>query len=161
MPVNIREKVYWLDGSGNHVSDNDIKSEIVNYALKGGKIYVGTDSMLIANVCSFAAVIALHNNEEHIAKYYYKKIKSKSSSYKDLKIKILEEVNLSIQTAQFVLEVCPSADIELHVDIGTKKRNMTSILYGAIKGWVTGMGFTLKVKPDSWASSSIADWHTK
>jgi predicted RNase H-related nuclease YkuK (DUF458 family) len=30
-----------------------------------------------------------------------------------------------------------------------------------VKGWVAGMGFPLKVKPESWASSSIADLHTK
>jgi predicted RNase H-related nuclease YkuK (DUF458 family) len=30
-----------------------------------------------------------------------------------------------------------------------------------VSGWICGMGFGLKVKPDSWASSSIADNHTK
>jgi len=34
-------------------------------------------------------------------------------------------------------------------------------MMSSVSGWVTGMGYDLKVKPDSWASSSIADNHTK
>ena len=30
-----------------------------------------------------------------------------------------------------------------------------------IRGWVTGLGFDCCIKPNSWASSDIADWHTK
>jgi uncharacterized protein len=159
--IKIDQKEFWLDGDGNACTREYLKEEIKTYTKNGGKIYVGSDSMLRPEKCSFAAVIALHDNSKKIARYYYKKINDKSESYLDLKIKILEEVNLSIQVAQYILEICPDADIELHVDIGTKKANLTSKLHSMISGWVTGMGFEIKVKPNSWASSSIADWHTK
>jgi len=142
------------------VEDEYIEEEIKSYVKKGGKIYVGTDSMLFPHKCNFAAVIAFHDRDLKIAKYYYKQIKADAKEYKELQVKILEEVALAIQTAQFVLEVCPEADIELHIDIGTKKKNATAKFFKSIHGWVTGTGFNLRVKPNSWASS-LADGHTK
>ena len=76
-------------------------------------------------------------------------------------MKILEEVMLAIQTAQYVVGVCPDAEIELHIDIGNTKKNETSKMVNLVKGWVLGTGFNYKIKPHSWASSSLADWHTK
>jgi uncharacterized protein len=151
---------YWKDADGKDANVEFIKKEIKDYVSQGGKIYVGTDSMLFPHKCNFAAVIAFHNRDLNIARYYFRKIKKASGQYFELQTKILEEVSLAIQTAQFVLEVCPEADIELHIDIGTKKRNATAKFFKTIQGWVTGTGFDLKVKPNSWASS-LADGHTK
>jgi len=155
------DSLYWLDGDGIEQNDDFIKREILEYNKNGGTIYVGSDSMMNCTTCSFAAVIAFHNRSKKIAKYYYKKLKKQEVKYKDVKLKILEEVSIAISTAQFVLKICPNANIELHIDISTEKTNLTSKFYSLVKGWVDGVGFKLKVKPDSWASSSIADWHTK
>ena len=152
---------YWKDADGKDVNVEFIKKEIEDYVAKGGKIYVGTDSMLFPHKCNFATVIAFHNRDLNIARYYYRKIKRGSEQYFELQTKILEEVALAIQTAQFVLELCPQADIELHIDIGTNKKiNATARFFKTIQGWVSGTGFDLRVKPDSWASS-LADGHTK
>ena len=152
---------YWKDADGKDVNVEFIKKEIEDYVAKGGKIYVGTDSMLFPNKCNFATVIAFHNRDLDIARYYFRKIKKGSAQYIELQAKILEEVSLAIQTAQFVLKMCPQADIELHIDIGTNKKvNATARFFKTIQGWVTGTGFDLKVKPNSWASS-LADGHTK
>ena len=78
---------------------------------------------LFPNKCNFATVIAFHNRDLNIARYYFRKIKKGSAQYVELQAKILEEVSLAIQTAQFVLEMCPQADIELHIDIGTNKES--------------------------------------
>ena len=152
---------YWKDADGNNVDVEFIKKEIEDYVAQGGKIYVGTDRMLFPHKCNFATVIAFHNRDLNIARYYYRKIKRGSERYFELQTKILEEVALAIQTAQFVLELCPQADIELHIDIGTNKKiNATARFFKTIQGWVSGTGFDLRVKPDSWASS-LADGHTK
>jgi len=151
---------YWKDADGKDVDIEFIKKEIEDYVSQGGKIYVGTDSMLFPNKCNFATVIAFHNRDLNIARYYYRKIKKGSEQYFELQTKILEEVALAIKTAQFVLELCPKADIELHIDIGTKKKNATARFFNTIQGWVSGTGFDLRVKPESWASS-LADGHTK
>lgn len=160
MPLELDTKEFWKDCDGKDYDDEYIKKEIKEYVAQGGKIYVGTDSMLLTHKCNFAAVIAFHSRDLNIAKYYFKKLKTGSLVYKELQVKILEEVALAIQTAQFVLKLCPEADVELHIDIGTKKRNATARFFKTIQGWVLGTGFDLKVKPNSWASS-LADGHTK
>jgi len=159
MPSSL--EILWHDADGIQRDIDYIMDDINLYTKKGGVVYIGADSMMNCTTCSFASVIALHDHDQKVAKYYFKKLKKKESKYKDVKLKILEEVNIAIQTAELVLKICPSAKVELHVDISTEKANLTSRFYALVKGWVSGMGFKLKVKPESWASSSIADWHTK
>lgn len=152
----------WMDAqTGNPITIREVKKKIVEYTAMGGTVYVGADSMLCSSTCSFASVIAFHNNDLRIATYFYKKKKITEDKFKDVKVKILHEVNMALEAAQFVIDACPNANLEIHVDISTKKKNLTSRLYSTVKGWVSGLGYVLKVKPDSWASSSIADWHTK
>ena len=161
MSLVINDTAYWKDADGKEHDDQFIKKEIKDYVARGGKIFVGSDSMLFPNKCNFATVIAFHNRDLNIARYYFRKIKKGSEQYIELQAKILEEVSLAIQTAQFVLKLCPQADIELHIDIGTNKKvNATARFFKTIQGWVSGTGFDLRVKPDSWASS-LADGHTK
>ena len=160
MTLDLHTKEYWKDCDGNDYDDEFIKKEIEEYVAQGGRVYVGTDSMLLSHKCNFAAVIAFHSRDLNIARYYYKRFKTGSLEYKELQVKILQEVELAIKTAQYVLKLCPNADVELHIDIGTKKRNATARFFKTIQGWVTGTGFSLKVKPNSWASS-LADGHTK
>ena len=42
------ELYYWKDADGNDVDVEFIKKEIEDYVAQGGKIYVGTDSMLVS-----------------------------------------------------------------------------------------------------------------
>jgi predicted RNase H-related nuclease YkuK (DUF458 family) len=151
----------WFDADGCEVNKNKVNNEIINYATNGGKVFIGADSMYYTGKCRFAAVIALHDNNQNIAKYYYQKLNQNSNLYKDIKVKILEEVNLAIQSAEFVLSIYPDANIELHVDISKHKSAYSSKLYKTVKNWVKSLGYDFKIKPESWASSSIADWHTK
>lgn len=150
----------WKDADGNEFSNEDLKKEIIDYTELGGKVYVGSDSMLLPSKCNFATVIAFHDRDLNIARYYYKRFKEDPTEYRELQVKILKEVEIAIQAAQFVLKLCPDADIELHIDIGLRIRNKTAKYFNTINGWVTGAGFDLRVKPNSWASS-LADGHTK
>ncbi len=92
--------------------------------------------------------------------HYYQKQKLTDKRYKVLDQKIFKEVEISIKTANFFKKHIPDANIEVHVDIGDKERNATKHLVDNAKGWIIGMGYIIKIKPDSWASS-VADWHTK
>lgn len=154
------ENIPWKDADGFEFSNEDLKKEIKDYTSAGGKIYVGSDSMLLPNKCNFVTVIAFHDRDLNIARYYFKKFKEDSKEYRELQVKILKEVEIAIQAAQFVLKLCPEADVELHIDIGLRVRNKTAKYFNVINGWVTGAGFDLRVKPNSWASS-LADTHTK
>lgn len=160
--LNLEQQAHWCNEDGSKLNDDDLAVKILDYAKTGGTIYVGADSMYNnERGCYFASVIAFHNRKPDIADYFYKTIKIKSEKYKSLKIKILEEVNLALQAANLVSAIYEDADIEVHIDIGTRKINLTRTLYDSVRGWVVSSGYRLKIKPYSWASSSIADWHTK
>jgi predicted RNase H-related nuclease YkuK (DUF458 family) len=159
--ILIDKKPCWVSPDGSQIKNEDFSSTVKKLIERGSKVYVGTDSMLRSDNCIFATVIAFHNNEQNIATYYYKKFKSSNPEYRNLKNKITEEVSLSVQAAQKINEYSPDVKVEVHVDIGLKKENKTRIMMPTVSGWVNGMGYCLKVKPDSWASSSIADNHTK
>jgi len=107
LSLELDTKEYWKDCDCNDYDDEFIKKEIEENVAQGGRVYVGTDSMLLTHKCNFASVIAFHSRELNIARYYYKRFKTDSLKYKELQVKILEEVALAIQTAQFVLKLCP------------------------------------------------------
>ena len=149
----------WRDGD-IHITTHDVFEKIKDYVATGGTIYVGTDSMLKHDYCKFASVIAIHSNDLSIANYFFKKVTVPSKNYKILQNKIFEEVDCSLQIAKEFAERFPSAEIEVHVDVGKTYRSKTRVYVDMLKGWVTGMGYLFKIKPHSWASY-IADWHSK
>ena len=156
----ISPSLNWHEVNSSLVSSAELVNIMTDYASLGLPLYVGTDSMLYADCCIFSCIIAVHSNELNIANYYFQKEKLKQDKFKNLENKILKEVELSIKTANFFREHIPEADIEIHVDIGDKERNATRHLVDSTKGWVKGMGYQFRIKPNSWASS-VADWHTK
>ena len=159
--ILLDNKPLWVCPGGDQLTADSFMREAKSLITQGSKVYVGTDSMVRGNNCIFVTVVAFHDSESKIAKYFYKKFKIINGEYKNLKNKINEEVNLSVQAAQKINEFSPSTPIELHVDTGRNKENKTRMMMSTVSGWVTGMGYDLKIKPDSWASSSIADNHTK
>ena len=151
----------WFDSDGNEFELSQVFDSIKDYISQGGTVYVGTDSMLFSRNCIYATVICMHNSDLKIAKYYFMKQKDRTGLSKNLKHKITKEVSHSIDVALLVHEEFPDSSIEIHADVGTSKRSATSKFVEFVRGWILGSGFSYKVKPNSWASSSIADWHTK
>ena len=49
---------------------------------------------------------------------------------------------------------CP---ISIHVDAGNSSKGKTKDLISSVVGWVKATGFDCVIKPDSYASSSVAD----
>ena len=135
--VLLSSKSSWISPTGTIKSDEEFANTIRKRVAQGCKVYVGTDSMLRGSSCSFATVIAFHNNDIRIANYHYKRFKIKNSQYIDLKSKITEEVSLAIQAAQFVNKFCPDVVIEVHVDIGKSNINKTKVLLPMVRGWVS------------------------
>ena len=58
--------------------------------------------------------------------------------------------------------ISPEATIEIHLDISSSdKGEKTSSYADMLIGYAKGVGFECKVKPESFAASSIADKHSK
>ena len=158
--VVISPSLNWYNPDADSVSSKKMIEVMKEYSDKGLTLYVGSDSMLYSNHCVFSCIIAIHSNNLNIANYYFQKQKIFDDKYKTLENKIIKEIQFSIEAANFLRKNIENSKIEVHVDIGDKKRNATRHLVDTARGWIKGMGYDIKIKPNSWASS-VADWHTK
>ena len=152
----------WYDGAGDKITEVKLYKAINSHTSDGGKVFIGTDSQLRANSCTFASAICLHGaKNQRGGRYFFTKKKSGKKSLRVLKLRIMKEVENSINIGLKILEKNPDVDIEIHLDIGTTHRSKTRNLVEVMKGWTSSMGFKCKVKPYAWASAAVADKHTK
>lgn len=83
--------------------------------------------------------------------------------FKALRVRIWKEVSLSLELAQaFLHEVSarknfPEFQLEIHVDIGAN--GDTRAILQEVVGAVRGSGFLVRVKPESFGATKVADRH--
>ena len=65
-------------------------------------------------------------------------------------VKLATEINPILEKIGFHIE-------EIHTDLNPDKNYISSTMIGQCLGYINGMGFIGKTKPDSWAASSVAD----
>jgi predicted RNase H-related nuclease YkuK (DUF458 family) len=136
--------------------------KIDEYISDGGRVFIGTDSQIQGDICVFATAICLHDMKgKRYSKYFFRKSREKTKLFKILRSRIMKEVQNSLDVYMLLLERYPDVDIEIHVDIGRTSRSATRVFVDTVTGWLKGVGVDCKIKPDSWASSSMADRHTK
>ena len=120
------------------------------------KVCIGTDSQVKANTTEFATVIVFLR--EHRGGFMYIHNEKTTTKY-HIKERMLLEVAKSIEVAY---ELCDlfieyNVEMEIHADINTNPQFKS---YDALKdsmGYILGMGFNIKVKPEAFASSCCAD----
>lgn len=121
------------------------------------KICIGTDSQMHASSCEFATVIVFLREKRGGFIYVSKQM---MTNYRgSLKQRMLEEVGYSVGIAYALCPVLERYDIpmEVHVDINSDPHFESNIALKEAMGYILGMGFEFKAKPDAYASSSCAD----
>jgi len=93
--------------------------------------------------------------------YFWKRIIEKKQYV--LRARIYQEATYSLTTAEEFLELLKrdgisKYDVEIHVDIG--KFGQTREMINEIVGMVRGSGFAVKIKPDAFGASKVADQYT-
>ena len=153
----------WRTSDGHTVSFNDMLVDIKAHVLKNGLIYIGTDSFISKSKCTFASAICLHGADgQSGGKYFFRKVSLQREKFSGLVHRITQEVQQSIEIALMVTDNVPDAEIELHLDISpAHKQNGTSQFADMLTGFAKGSGFNVKIKPNAWASQSVADKHSK
>ena len=152
----------WISGSGIIHTFDEI-SNIVSVHSRNNKIFIGSDSFLTKKRTCFVTAICLLTKDKG-GRYFLYKDYLKTSQFNILSVRITEEVRRSIELAEHFMNthnILPQ-DIELHLDVspfGTK--NGTSKFSDMLKGYVQGYGFGCKLKPNAWASQTVADKHSK
>ena len=151
----------WVEGDGRFVTEDNITQSIKDHAGRNGRVYVGTDSQLNGPNCTFSTVICLHGADgQQGGRYFLRRSTVSSTNFKVMRKRITQEVSDSIEVGMRIMEDCPEAQVEIHIDVGTTPRSESRVLADSLKGYATAAGFEVRVKPDSWASM-IADKHTR
>eukprot|EP01012_Entosiphon_sulcatum_P027358 TRINITY_DN32978_c0_g1_i1.p1 TRINITY_DN32978_c0_g1~~TRINITY_DN32978_c0_g1_i1.p1 ORF type:complete len:158 (+),score=25.44 TRINITY_DN32978_c0_g1_i1:2-475(+) len=120
------------------------------------KVCIGTDSQVRAGETEFATVIVFLR-EKHGGFMYI--CNEKTRQQYSVKERMLVEVAKSIEIAY---ELCDlfnryDVDMEVHADINTNPQFKSNEALREAMGYILGMGFAFKAKPDAFASSCCAD----
>ncbi|CCO08580.1 ribonuclease H-like YkuK family protein [Desulforamulus hydrothermalis] len=154
----------FISPSKGKLSFEEMMEDILTY-IKGlpcssYKIIVGTDSQVRGETCFVTAVI-VHRKGKGARFYYRKNIQRK---IKSLRQKIFYETSMSLEMGAKITSFlarggAAGIHVEIHIDVG--HHGETKDLIREVVGMVTGSGFEAKIKPDSFAASSVADRYTK
>ena len=152
----------WYSGSGTRHSFEEVSS-IVSAHSRNNKIFIGSDSFLTKKRTCFVTAVCLLTKDKG-GRYFLYRDYLKTNQFNILSVRITEEVRRSIELAEYFMNtynILPQ-DIELHLDVSPfGAKNGTSKFSDMLKGYVQGYGFGCKLKPNAWASQTVADKHSK
>lgn len=124
------------------------------------RIVIGSDSQPKDGEADFVSAIIVHRVGQGAIYFWQREIKKKKYVLRD---RIYEEASLSLSLADKFLDVCKADgihkyDLEIHVDIG--QIGETRKIINEVVGMVRGSGYNVKIKPESYGASKVADRHT-
>ena len=144
---------------------SDVRTHIINFLAadeaSSYQIVVGTDSQPHnGSGVDFVTAIVVHR-KGYGGIYFWKRVVNKKSYV--LRQRMYEEATLSLAMAEEVVALLhqdgiTKYDVEIHVDIG--KFGKTRDMITEIIGMVRGSGYKVKMKPESYAASKVADRYT-
>jgi predicted RNase H-related nuclease YkuK (DUF458 family) len=145
------------------------------------KVAVGTDSQKSGKGYKFATVILIMTEKSMgfengveiytgkgamiIAATFWEEMKAGTKAKRHREIEVLNqrmllEVSKSIEVAYEIAPLLDLYDIklEIHADINPDPdRGLSNSALNEAVGYILGMGYEFKVKPDAWAASNAAD----
>ncbi|HPN71139.1 MAG TPA: ribonuclease H-like YkuK family protein [Saprospiraceae bacterium] len=130
-----------------------IREKEAGYRLK---VCIGSDSQVYGENIEFATVIVFLREKRggfmFISNY---RITQKMT----LKERMITEVSKSIEVAYALCDLLDQYEVELevHADINTDPHFKSNTALKEAMGYILGMGFVFKAKPDAFASSRCAD----
>ena len=135
---------------------DEIRLRLIEKQKNNLKIYIGTDSKVKNNITEFATAIVFIRKRKGGFIYH----RSYESLIKmSLKERMIQEVADSISVAY---EICPLLDefeveLEVHADINTNPEFRSNVALKEAMGYILGMGYTFKAKPEAFASTYCAN----
>ncbi len=151
----------WRTGSGRRVTTpiaDEINTVLQNELNNGYdmKVCIGTDSQVKGRTTDFATVVVFLRKGRGGFMYVLSESTTRKMSVKQ---RMLEEVARSIEVAY---HLCPlfarfGVEMEVHADINTNPRFKSNDALSEAMGYILGMGFAFRAKPEAFASSSCAN----
>jgi predicted RNase H-related nuclease YkuK (DUF458 family) len=125
------------------------------------KVVIGTDSQTRERETLFVTAIIIQRIGKGAIFFYTRK---SHRAMKDLRYRIYRETEYSLQCVELLkkkgfFDFSVNIPMEIHLDVG--QQGETRKLIQEVVGWVTAVGYTAKIKPESYAASAVADRFTK
>ncbi|MEO0732870.1 MAG: ribonuclease H-like YkuK family protein [Bacteroidota bacterium] len=120
------------------------------------KVCIGTDSQVRGKVVEFATVIVFLREKKggfmFIANY-------KTEQEMTIRERMILEVARSVEIAYALCNLLDEhrVELEVHADINTDPHFKSNTALKEAMGYILGMGFVFKAKPEAFASSACAD----
>ena len=120
------------------------------------KVCIGTDSQVKGKETEFATVIVFIRKGKGGFMYIHNEPTKQRMSIKQ---RMLMEVGKSIEVAYALCNIFSrySVDMEVHADINTNPNFKSNDALKEAMGYIVGMGFAFRAKPDAFASSNCAN----
>lgn len=125
------------------------------------EIIVGTDSQKVKNnEYDFVSALVVHRIGFGGIYFWKRIIQDRKISLKE---RIYQEATMSLETSEnfvhfFKTNGISKYNIQIHVDIG--HNGETRDLITEVVGMIRGSGYEVKIKPDSYGASKVADKYT-
>ncbi|MGX5820807.1 ribonuclease H-like YkuK family protein [Chitinophaga lutea] len=120
------------------------------------KVCVGTDSQVKGAETEFATVIVFLREGHGGFMFIHNE---RTRDVYSIKERMLVEVAKSIEIAYELCDLFTEYDVdmEVHADINTNPQFKSNLALREAMGYILGMGFAFKAKPEAFASSSCAN----
>ena len=151
----------WRRLNGEKITDSikeSVEKTIIRETEAGYKLKVciGTDSQVRGSIVEFATVIVFLREKKGGFMYIHNFKKEQEMSIRE---RMIMEVAESIDIAYSLCDLLDKYNValEVHADINTDPHFKSNVALKEAMGYILGMGFVFKAKPDAFASSSCAD----
>ena len=151
----------WKKPDGTRIKgpiEDEIRTVLVREKTAGHtlKVCIGTDSQVKGAETEFATVIVFIRKGKGGFMYILPEVTKRKMSVKE---RMLVEVGKSVEVAHALsrLFTLYDVDLEVHADINTNPNFKSNDALKEAMGYIMGMGFVFKAKPDAFASSSCAN----
>lgn len=151
----------WRKLNGERIRQSivdEIREVIVREKAMGHelKVCIGTDSQVKGRGTGFATVIVFIRKGKGGFMYINEELSKVKMTVKQ---RMLVEVSKSVEVAFQLnrLFTLYNVDMEVHADINTNPAFKSNDALKEAMGYITGMGFAFKAKPDAFASSACAN----
>lgn len=120
------------------------------------KVCIGTDSQVRGKIIEFATVIVFLREKKGGFMFISNHSTKQQMSIRE---RMISEVARSIEVAYSLCDLLDlyNVELEVHADINTDPHFQSNVALKEAMGYILGMGFVFKAKPDAFASSSCAD----
>jgi len=151
----------WRKLNGERVTiplEDEIRKAVIREKEMGHelKVCIGTDSQVKSKETEFATVIVFIRKGKGGFMYIRNETTDRKMSIRE---RMLLEVSKSIEVAYALCRIFTlyNVDMEVHADINTNPQFKSNEALKEAMGYIMGMGFVFRAKPEAFASSSCAN----